>query len=102
MLTVSNDEKKTETSNLHLCKEIIKYGDPPGKVLCFLKARLESGTDKLVIAEGWCKRCGLCVSFCPLKALHMAKDDVPKVDNGRCVSCKTCELLCPDFAIIVK
>ncbi len=55
------------------------------------------------IYQSWCKRCGICVAFCPAGVL--AQDDSGVVyvkDPDRCTSCQLCELRCPDFAIHVR
>lgn len=49
----------------------------------------------------WCKKCGLCVVFCPRKVLEDAGG--PKVkDIALCTGCLMCEMHCPDFAITVR
>jgi len=58
--------------------------------------------DKVVFFNRWCKKCEVCVSFCPKDALAMGEDDHPYLANpDRCNSCGLCEVLCPDFAITV-
>ena len=53
------------------------------------------------INEVWCKGCEICVDVCPRDVLEM-KDFVAVVkDEERCTFCQLCELLCPDFAIVV-
>jgi len=55
------------------------------------------------IYKSWCKRCGICVAFCPAGVL--AQDDSGVVyvkDPERCTSCQLCELRCPDFAIHMR
>jgi len=49
----------------------------------------------------WCKKCGLCVEFCPRKVLAM-KDGPEVKDIDLCTGCLLCEMHCPDFAITVK
>ena len=55
-----------------------------------------------------CKECGFCWTFCPkdvlekseeinFKGYHYPKVREDKVDE--CVDCKTCMLVCPEFAI---
>ncbi|MEW6665095.1 MAG: ferredoxin family protein [Thermodesulfobacteriota bacterium] len=55
------------------------------------------------INRDWCKGCGICVAFCPGKALE--KDDREKacwVRPEECNACGICELRCPDMAIEVR
>ncbi len=48
----------------------------------------------------WCKKCGICVAFCPTKCLGRKADGAPFVEfPEKCVHCETCDRLCPDFAI---
>ncbi|GAB6171715.1 hypothetical protein JCM15765_11930 [Paradesulfitobacterium aromaticivorans] len=54
--------------------------------------------------EKWCKKCGLCVHFCPQNALGFQTNGFPQmVKPEKCSKCLVCEMYCPDFAIeIVK
>ncbi len=55
------------------------------------------------VYRSWCKRCGICVAFCPVGALAQDADGIPYVkDPERCTGCQLCELRCPDFAINVR
>lgn len=55
------------------------------------------------IFKGWCKRCGICVAFCPRGALDVGSDGYPYVkDPDRCTGCGLCEVHCPDFAIVAS
>jgi len=80
----------------------IQYGDTPSRVNEWLAEKLEENKQKVYVAKGWCKRCGICISFCPVKALERDGEGYPYVLNDLCISCGTCELLCPDYAIIVS
>ena len=52
--------------------------------------------------EGLCKRCGICVAFCPKECL--GQDELGKVnviDEKKCAGCLLCMIRCPDMAIEV-
>ena len=55
-----------------------------------------------------CKGCGICIQFCPLQILHESSStnnkgyhlpDIKSENEGKCVSCQFCSLVCPEFAI---
>jgi len=57
---------------------------------------------KVAIYRGWCKKCGICVAFCPRQVLDTDVSGYPVVkDPGRCTACNLCVDRCPDFAITV-
>ncbi|HHV17886.1 MAG TPA: 4Fe-4S binding protein [Thermoanaerobacterales bacterium] len=56
---------------------------------------------KILINEKACKKCGLCIAFCPTK-VYASEGGKPLIVNlSACTNCKLCELRCPDYAIIV-
>ena len=56
---------------------------------------------KVVVFEVWCKRCGICIEFCPTGALEDRGDGVPVLAKpDKCTLCGLCWLRCPDMAII--
>ena len=57
---------------------------------------------KLVINPKWCKGCGICVEFCPKKALELKHEKVRIADEEACILCGLCELRCPDSAIYIE
>lgn len=57
---------------------------------------------QIAVNRSWCKRCGICVAFCPSGVLRFDGRGHPEVaDVERCTVCRLCELRCPDFAIEV-
>lgn len=57
--------------------------------------------EAVIINTRWCKGCGICVAFCPQKALKLEDGkSVPLPDL--CVACGMCELYCPDLAVTVN
>lgn len=58
--------------------------------------------NKVEIYRAWCKKCGICISFCPQQILEVDETSYPIVKNAeKCTLCKLCEIRCPDFAIVV-
>ena len=58
--------------------------------------------NKVEIYRGWCKKCGICIAFCPPQILEADEESYPAVrDPEKCTGCKLCEIRCPDFAIFV-
>ena len=57
----------------------------------------------ITVYEAWCKKCGICVAFCPAGALreHETTQQVLGTD-AKCTGCRQCEWRCPDFAIVIK
>lgn len=56
-----------------------------------------------------CKSCGLCIYVCPTKCLFWDNERLNNngsssvgVDISKCIGCKQCERICPDFAIKVE
>ena len=48
-----------------------------------------------------CKKCNLCVAFCPKKVL--SGTGAPEITSPEaCIGCLQCEMHCPDFAITVR
>jgi len=63
---------------------------------------LATGNKELVINLDWCKGCGICAAFCPVKILEIKHEKVVVVNPEACTKCALCELRCPDYAIYVK
>ncbi|MFP3960254.1 MAG: ferredoxin family protein [Spirochaetaceae bacterium] len=58
---------------------------------------------ELRIDPAWCKRCGICVHFCPRGVLVADEQNLPHVESlDRCTGCRLCEYWCPDLAIEVR
>ncbi len=62
----------------------------------------KSGGAIIFVNEHWCKGCGICVEVCPKNILVMDGREKPALlDADHCTGCLRCELLCPDFALLV-
>lgn len=56
---------------------------------------------RIYIDDKACKKCGICIAFCP-KKVFSSENGKPVVTNlEACIKCKQCELRCPDYAIVV-
>lgn len=57
----------------------------------------------ILVDESMCKRCGICIFFCPTRVFDAREDGLPIVARrGDCIWCSLCEVRCPDFAILLK
>lgn len=58
---------------------------------------------KITVNGEWCKRCGICVIFCP-KGVFVSDDfEMVMVKHPeRCIKCMLCVVRCPDFAVDVE
>ena len=64
---------------------------------------MSSNKFKVTIDQRLCKACGICVEFCPKKALGLDKNGKAIVKQEKeCIGCGNCEIRCPDFAITVE
>lgn len=58
---------------------------------------------RITIYDAWCKRCGICVEFCPKNVLTNDQLGTPTPTHPeKCIGCTQCVLHCPDFAITVS
>lgn len=80
---------------------IIKEDDTPVKMEVEITEVKASEKDSpVLIYHNWCKKCGICVAFCPTGCLGRRPDGSPYVlAPEKCIHCETCDRLCPDFAI---
>lgn len=63
---------------------------------------LRSGGAVIFVNDGWCKGCGICVEVCHKNILGLDGRDKPVLlDAEHCTGCLRCELLCPDFSLMV-
>ncbi|HNX36869.1 MAG TPA: DUF362 domain-containing protein [Candidatus Cloacimonadota bacterium] len=49
-----------------------------------------------------CKRCGVCVKSCPVKAINYDDAGLPVIDPKVCIKCMCCHELCPHHAIVIS
>ena len=58
---------------------------------------------KVLVDLKLCKKCGICIEFCPVDVFSAEMDGTPIPENqDKCIGCKLCELRCPDFAVKVE
>lgn len=79
----------------------------------FLESQQEkTQSHSISLIKGRCKGCELCTEFCPREILELSHEynekgyHYPKLKLGKtfadCSGCNFCEIVCPEFAIIVK
>ncbi len=57
----------------------------------------------ITINEKWCKKCGICIAFCPKAVFEAGEFGKPLVKCGQnCIQCSLCIVRCPDLAIEIK
>ena len=64
---------------------------------------------RIVVDDGFCKGCGLCVDACPEHIIELDKTRITAkgyhpallIDSGACTGCMSCATMCPDVAIEV-
>jgi 2-oxoglutarate ferredoxin oxidoreductase subunit delta len=66
-------------------------------------------TFEIVVLEGFCKGCGLCVEFCEQGKLYVQqKPNKEGIQTAavraevRCSGCRKCAIICPDAAIEIS
>ncbi len=58
---------------------------------------------KVTVDTALCKRCGICIEFCPVGVFVRETDGTPVPQyQDKCTGCRLCVLRCPDFAIEVE
>ncbi|MDP3789665.1 MAG: ferredoxin family protein [Candidatus Omnitrophota bacterium] len=58
---------------------------------------------RITINEKWCKKCGICIAFCPQGVFTSDDFGTPIVKHPeKCVKCMLCVVRCPDLAIDVR
>ena len=54
----------------------------------------------IIINLNYCKKCHICVDFCPKSVFTLNENGYPVVERPeQCIGCKLCIMRCPDFAI---
>lgn len=62
----------------------------------------KSKVQSIKINLNWCKRCGICVEFCPKNVYDKGVSGEPVVARIEdCSECRSCEIYCPEYAVTV-
>ena len=57
----------------------------------------------LYIKKNWCKRCGICIVFCPRGVFKKDAEGYPVInDIEKCTECGLCGAICPELAILTE
>lgn len=68
-----------------------------------MSAKGKKKANAIQVNDKWCKRCGICIEFCPGKVFDQDNPRVPMIaDLAACTVCRMCEMRCPDYAISVE
>jgi uncharacterized protein (DUF362 family)/Pyruvate/2-oxoacid:ferredoxin oxidoreductase delta subunit len=68
-----------------------------------IQAFLHSKTVVRPVADpDLCTGCGTCVDQCPVSALSMADNSIPRVEADTCITCFCCQEICPEKAISLR
>ena len=55
---------------------------------------------KVTINHAWCKKCGICIAFCPTHVFTTDDFGAPIISSPeKCTNCGLCVIRCPDFTI---
>ena len=69
------------------------------RVTGIVTVELKDGST-MTLNYGWCKRCGICVAFCPKKVYELNPVGQPiPTKPEQCTICMQCVMRCPDFVI---
>ncbi len=78
---------------------------PPAAVLPTRAPQPAPRRFRVEVTPSWCKgrACGICVRVCPEEVLGFGEGDrAVAAHPDRCTGCQLCQLLCPDFAVVVR
>ncbi len=63
---------------------------------------------KAITDKQRCKECGICIHYCPKKAIHMTEElnnrgyKHIEVETEKCIGCGICYTVCPDGVFTIK
>ena len=87
-------------SNRNFLVELLKQKACVNDVIVKYKPEFPWG--KIIIDEGKCSACGICISLCPMKAITketINEDQILYFNSSLCTNCSLCNDACPESAI---
>lgn len=57
----------------------------------------------LYIKKNWCKKCNICIEFCPKDVFKNDEKGYAVIDDiKKCTECQICVVMCPELAILAE
>lgn len=85
-----------ELGMVKLRKDVLKYVPP------IAQKTFERVYSKQPVISEECRKCGICVRSCPVKAITWQADGYPLINEKECIRCMCCHELCPHHAVYIR
>ena len=106
MRPLSDRERKTKRAGIDMVKSTVTKTKPDsgeaGGTGTTRKPEKPKKSYRPFIIQAWCKKCGICVAFCPKQVYRCDDKGVHVEKPEECIGCRFCEMHCPDLAVSVQ